>query len=80
MPDIVTGSTDRDSLRKSLETFLATAKWLVKITPTQMDDQLVDVLSTLVEQDWFIDALVALLSLGGKSAVIDKLKEVLGSK
>lgn len=57
---------NRETIKKSLETFMKVAKGISTITPTAMDDKLVNILSQFATEDWFVELVEMIVNLFDK--------------
>jgi hypothetical protein len=68
----------KDDVKVYLEKFIAAAKFASHFMPAKAKAA-IEVLEQLASQEWFIDALASLLSLGSVQAIEDKLKSWVGA-
>lgn len=63
---------DKEVLRSRLRFFLKVLDGLSKLTPTDVDDKLVDAGEFVVEQDWALDLVLVLVELLSKKGQVSK--------
>ena len=75
---------DLDQLKKRLDFYLRIATGLAKFTPTDVDNKIAGILSSLVKESWFIELVAYLLdqlshkksiTIGEMMNVVNRFKE-----
>ena len=55
-------ATNADQVKKYISLFLSTAKWIQASVPGNNDDKVIEAISNMVTQPWFVDFAVFVLS------------------
>ena len=70
-----------ETVKVALDRILYYAGWVVKLTPTQTDDKLVQALQSLSNQPWFTAVLAELLNAFGPTGPVthEQFKKILAN-
>lgn len=66
-----------EQVKGNVTTIMLVAQTIAKLTPTQVDDNIVASVNAVVSQDWFVNLVVAVMNSGlvGKPAELTKFVE-----